>query len=239
MEAIKLFLNEAYLKYGIRQYVIWNPSVAPHFVVFGATGSGKTYGTKLILARISKEVPDSQFYVADFKGDSDFSVLNNAKRFFRFTDCEHCLDEFYLHFQRRQSGEDKTRNFLLLYFGEWASYIMNVDKKRAEEDKKKLGTLLMLGRSFNIHVGISQQRVDAAYFSAGSRDQYNVVIALGNLSTEGKEMMFREYKDQMKPDRKQGTGYMITNGTDFVPIQVPYISNMDKVNYYIKEAVNR
>ncbi len=125
-----------------------------------------------------------------------------------------------------------------LFFDEWASYLLNLDKKKAEEEKKKLATLLMLGRSFNIHVLISQQRVDASYFNT-ARDNFNLVIALGNLSSEGKEMMFHEFKDEMKPDRKQGTGYMITNGTDFCSISVPLISNTDRLNDFIQRAVIR
>ena len=52
-------------------------------------------------------------------------------------------------------------------------------------------------------------------------------------------MMFREFKDQMKPDRKQGTGYMLTNGTDLTSIVVPTISDMSRLNNYIKMAVER
>lgn len=235
---IELFLNESYLNYGIRKYTLWNPATAPHTVIFGATGTGKTYATKLMLGRISKHHPDSQFYICDFKGDSDFSFLDGEHRFFRFLDCEKGLSSFYQQFEQRQSGEDNNRSLLLLFFDEWASYLLNLDKKMADDEKKKLATLLMLGRSFNVHVLISQQRVDASYFNA-ARDNFNLVIALGNLSTEGKEMMFRDFKDDMKPDRKQGTGYMLTNGTDLTPILVPSISNMCRLNQYIKQAVQR
>lgn len=235
---IELFLQESYLKYGIRKYTLWNPATAPHIVIFGATGTGKTYATKLMLGRISKSYPDSQFFVCDFKGDSDFTFLNGEDRFFRFLDCEKGLAGFYDRFEQRQSGKDNNRHFLLLFFDEWASYTLNLDKKKTEDEKKKLATLLMLGRSFNVHVLVSQQRVDASYFNA-ARDNFNLVIALGNLSAEGKEMMFREFKDQMKPDRKQGTGYMLTNGTDLTPIVVPAISNMSRLNHYIKLAVER
>ena len=65
------------------------------------------------------------------------------------------------------------------------------------------------------------------------------MIALGNLSSEGKEMMFREFKNEMKPDRKQGTGYMLTNGTNFTPIVVPAISDMKCLHSYIRMAVER
>lgn len=98
--------------------------------------------------------------------------------------------------------------------------------------------LLMLGRSFNVHIIVSQQRVDAAYFNS-ARDNFNLVIALGNLSSEGKEMMFRTFKDEMNSDRKQGTGYMLTNGTNFTPIVVPAISDMKRLHSYIRTAVER
>ena len=235
---IELFLQENYLNHGIRKYTLWNPTKAPHTVIFGATGSGKTYATKLMLGRISMYCPDSQFFICDFKGDSDFCFLHDKNRFYRFLDCKKGLADFYVLFQKRQSGEDNHRNMLLLFFDEWASYILNLEKREAEEEKKKLATLLMLGRSFNCLVLVSQQRVDATYFNS-SRDNFNMVISLGNLSTEGKEMMFREFKDQMKPDRRQGTGYMITNGTDFTSIAVPSISDMNRLNHCIKQAVVR
>jgi len=235
---IELFLQETYINYGIRKYTLWNPATAPHIVIFGTTGSGKTYATKLMLGRISKYCPDSQFYVCDFKGDSDFSFLSGNKRYYRFFDCEKGLNDFYEQFEIRQSGEDNCRDLLLIFFDEWASYILNIEKKKAEEEKKKLATLLMLGRSFNVHVLISQQRVDASYFNA-ARDNFNLVIALGNLSAEGKEMMFHEFKNEMKPDRKQGTGYMLTNGANFTPIVVPSISDINRLNHYIKQAVSQ
>lgn len=240
MQEIKLFFNEAYLKYGIRQYVTWNPDKAPHIAIFGTTGSGKTVASKLLLARTAKNLPDMQLFVNDYKGDSDFSFVVGTPRFARFMECEQNFESFYQRFLKRQSGEDSSRNMLLCFFDEWASYTLNIDKKKSEEEKKKLATLLMLGRSFNVHVMLSQQRMDASYFATGgSRDQLNLVISLSNLSAEGKEMFFREFKDQIKPDRKQGTGYMITNGMDFTPIQVPFISDMTKINYYIREAVTR
>lgn len=240
MPELDLFLNEPYLKYGIRQYVKWNPTVAPHILCYGATGSGKTVACKLILSRIAKHIPDSQIWVNDFKGDNtDFLFCRNSKRYFRFRECEQGFDEFYKLFLKRQSGEDTTQNFVICYFDEWASYIQSLERKKSELEKGKLSTLLMMSRSYNMHILQSFQRCDSVYFSSGSRDQYGVVTALGNLTTQGKEMMLSEFKDQMKADRKQGTGYMITNGTDFTSIQVPFISDMSKMHYYIKEAVNR
>lgn len=153
-------------------------------------------------------------------------------------DCSKALDSVHDKLEKRQSGEDISRNMVILYFDEWASFIMSLDRKTAEEKKQKLSIILMLGRSFDIHVILSQQRVDSQYFGS-SRDCFNLIYALSTLSKEGKEMMFHDFKEQMKPDRKQGTGYMLVNGTEFTPIIVPAISDMDLVHKYIKDAVNR
>lgn len=235
---IDILLDKQYLEIGIRQPLCWLPDKAPHMVIIGNTGSGKTYLSKLILGKIALHEPDSQLYVCDFKGDEDFSFLNGCKNFYCYTDCSIGLQSFYNHFQKRQSREDTNRNMLVLFFDEWASCCNFLEKKTAEEEKKKLSNLLMLGRSFNVHVVISQQRADATYFNS-ARDNFNLVIGLGNLSEESKNMLFHEYKNQMSPNQYQGTGYLLVNGTDLTEIQVPFINNMQKLEEVIKLGVTR
>ncbi|WP_160690743.1 cell division protein FtsK [Clostridium sp. C2-6-12] len=232
---IDILFNQKYLSFGISEIITWNPEIAPHIITIGSTGSGKTYFTKLLLGKIALKVPDSQIYICDFKGDDDFSFLDNCSRFYRFMNCSIGLQQFYEHFQKRQKGEEKNNNMIVLFFDEWASYCNSLDKKMIEEEKKKLSNLLMLGRSFRVHVIISQQRADATYFNS-ARDNFNFVVGLGNLSEESKNMLFHEFKSEMLPDRKQGTGYMLTNGSNLISIQVPTISNMQKLQKTIKVA---
>ena len=238
IKGLSLALDAELFNLDFRKWCVWEPVKAPHMIIVGSTGSGKTYFSKLLLGKVALYAKQAEIYVFDFKGDTDFSFLSNCEHFFRFEKCTDGLDQFYKRFLDRQKNLSSERTMLLLFFDEWASYLNFLDKKIAEEEKRKLSNLLMLGRSFNIHVIISQQRADAQYFST-ARDNFSVAIGLGNLSPESKDMLFHDYKNQMENTCRQGTGYMLTNGMDLKRIVVPTVTDMDKLHYTIRTAVNR
>jgi len=233
---IPILLNEDLNQYGINEYCVWEPETAPHAIISGPTDSGKTYFAKLFLAKIALYEKNPEIYICDFKG-FDFSRFHDCKYFFRYNDCMDGLNQFYNHFIARLQGEDDSRNMLVLYFDEWASYLNHLEKKTAEEEKKKLSNMLMMSRAYRINIICSQQRSDAQYFST-ARDNFSLIISLGNISNESKEMLFRDYKNEIKPDRKQGTGYLLTNGANLQKVIVPKISDTDKLHDTIKKAVN-
>lgn len=235
--SIPILIHEDLLPYGIKKPVTWEPGKAPHVIITGATGSGKTYFSTLLLGKIALQ-DNSSIFVCDFKGDDDFSFLNGSSQFYRYKECTDGLNRFHELFVKRQSRENTDRDMLILFFDEWAAYLNYVDKKQAEEAKKKLSELLMLGRSLNVHVIISQQRADAQYFST-ARDNFGLVIGLGNLSPESKEMLFRDYKKDMVSDRKRGSGYMLTNGTDFLKVIVPTVNDFNRLHETIRQAVDQ
>jgi hypothetical protein len=179
----------------------------------------------------------AELYVCDFKRSDDFAFLSDCDRFYSYSDCERGLADFYERFQARQKGEDSDRGFLALYYDEWAAYLNSIqDKKLLESEKQKLANILMLGRSFNVHIILSQQRCDAQYFST-ARDNFNLVVGLGNLTVESRDMLFSAFKKEIRNDRARGTGYMLTNGANLTRVVVPKINNMDKLHEAIKQRV--
>lgn len=235
MASIQLGYDGELFQRGFIAPLNWNFIGSPHLIAFGGTGSGKTYFSKLLLARIGLHLPQAVVTVCDFKAD-DFKFLSDTPNYYSFMHCREGFEAFFDMFTARQSGEDTCRDFRLLFFDEWASYLNMLEKKDAENAKSKLATLLMLGRSFNVHICISQQRADAQYFST-ARDNFSVVVALGNVSKESKAMFFSEFKDEMQPCGR-GEGYVLFNGAELKRIIVPTVKNENKLNFYIRKALN-
>lgn len=240
MDEVKNILwREDYQRMGLNVPIHWRPAEAPHMAISGATGSGKTYFTKLMLGKIVKYIPSSQLYICDAKGDQDFSFLDGADRFARW-DVGPMFQRFFETFQARQRGEDTSRNMLVLMFDEWSNYIDSLfDKRMQETEKRKLALLVRLGRSFDIHVILAQQRFDAVY--TPGRENLSVAISLGVMSKEAREMLFSGYKDEITahPPRQRGTGFMLTNGANLVPISAPHVRNMEKLHQAIYDGVTR
>jgi len=234
---IPICLNEAYISHGINKWVLWDMEKAPHGLIVGQSGSGKTFTCRQILAHTYIET-NCELYVLDYKSDTNLDALTGSKRFFRYTECRSGLHDFYNRFLQRQNGNDKERHPLLLFFDEWSSYCNAIDKKQSEEDKKILGILVSLGRSFRSHVTIAQQRGDSIYFNQ-FRDNFSMCIGMGNLSEESRKMLFPDYAKELLPDRQRGTGYAAFNGQKPIPIFVPPVKNPFRLERILQEAVGK
>ena len=234
MEKIPLFFNRSLLDRGTNASIYWDYKRTPHMLVIGSTGSGKSYAVKGIMGKIVKYLPNGSITVCDYKSE-DYAFLKNLPNYYAFDNCTDGLNQFFSEFQKRQNGEDNSRSMKLLVFDEWASFLAVLDKKEATEAQKKLSTLLMLGRSFNVHILVSVQRADSTYFER-ARDNFSVVIALGNLSKES-ALMFGFDRDLMTNCSEAGQGHILYNGANMQPIIVPKIRDMDFLEKTIAKAV--
>jgi hypothetical protein len=238
MNSIVLGYNNSYYHaYGAKLPVLWDYKRFAHALVCGATGSGKTYAVKLLLARIGLHIENASIFICDYKAD-DFKMYSDCKNYYEFDDCGQGLDDFFAKFQARQKG-DSDRSFMLLCFDEWASYLNNLDRKEVETRKKQLSTLLMLGRSFNVHCLVSQQKCEMKYFES-ARNNFLVILGMGNIDKESRQMLFSGFdKEEMPPLQNIGEGYVLMNGVELISIKIPRINNAQKMEHYIRLALNR
>lgn len=234
---IPIALKSKFHEMGQMIWIKWDFIKIPHMLIFGSTGSGKTYLVKQILARAAHNIQDLELYVCDYKGDADFNFLDNCKRFYRYLECVNGLNEFYERFKNRQSGSDTTRHPLILLFDEWAAFCLSLEKKESENNKLKLGEILMLGRSLNIHIITALQRGDSSHFPVGARTNYGAKIGMGALSAESIDMLFHDYKDEIE-SQEIGNGYFLQDGMPLERITVPKVNDMSRLEEIIKIAVN-
>lgn len=238
---IPIAFNADLLEDGILKYEFWDTAKSPHLLLCGVTGNGKSTAEKLLLARIGLHFSEAKIWFADFKGDDAFRFLRKSPRYFAYWDCTTGLNEFYNAFVERQSGRDSSRSFIALFWDEWSAYVSAIDKKAAEEIKRKLTVLAMMGRGFNAHLSLCMQRPDAIHLANGMRDQLGTVLALGELSTEGMHMAFPGISKEEFPPISSciGSGRLAVNGLPPVAVRVPTARNMRKVEWYCKQAVSR
>lgn len=215
-------------------FIRWDVEKFPHLLLTGASGSGKTYLLRIILASISAKIPNARMIVCDFKGDSDFEFLEGCSDFYRYFDVQNGLEAFSNLLRERQSGANKTIPYFLV-FDEYVAFLNALEKKKADAAKQTLSLLLMMGRSFNLHVIVSVQRADAAYF-ATARDNFSAVIAMGKLSKEAVDMLFYEYKEEIRRDKSRGEGYCLM-GSDLRELVVPRVCNPARLESLIRDCL--
>ncbi len=238
MKTIPIVFDKNLLDNGIKHYHRINLQKYPHILSIGGTGSGKTYLNKIIIGKIVLRVPNSQITVLDFKGE-DYNFADKSNRLYRFENCKQGLEDFYNDFKELQKGTITSRKLKFLVVEELGSMLSFYSRKETEEVKSLIANLILMGRSFNIHCLISTQRPDSKLFSSGVRDNFSSILALGNLSKEGKSMLFKDFEDRIDPVYSQGAGYLLMNNSDFYKIQVPEVTNKRKLEEAIILGLTR
>jgi len=232
------YFNTELLNYGIKQYVNWDYSKYPNLLILGNTGAGKSYATRLLLARIAVQIQNSKLWICDYK--NEFLSGENVTietRYWGYKSVIDGLNSFRAEFEKRLNG-GKNRDFCLLVIDEYISWLSSLDKKEAEEIKKQIATLLFMVRSLNMHVILGCQRGMAENFSYGSRDCLNVLF-LGAPSKESiRSFASGEEAEQIKPCG-QGAGYILFDEKPPKAITVPKINDMSKIEKTIITAATR
>jgi len=221
---------------GKKLFIDWGN--LPHFLITGASGSGKTFASKYLMASLVAQKPEIDLFIIDYKGDIDFDFFADFQSCYRFDKAKDGILNFLEKFHQRQSGADSTRTPLYLFIDEFASFLTVLDKKETEDFKKKIAELLMLARSFNVHLIMALQRADSAYFLNGARDNFPIRLGLGRLSEESRRMLFPDMQKDDYTPLKRGQGYLQTDGSNIIKVFVPDY-NMKVANNFIAKGLGK
>lgn len=204
-----------------------------NMLVIGATGTGKTVALKIIMAKIARFQPQAKIYLLDFKR-FDFQEFSELSRYYGYTDCIKGLNYFYAAFKHQQElGAAAEPNYLVI--DEWASMLLSLEKKQAEELKAKLAEILMLGRAYKFYPIVGIQRPDAAFLPA--RDNFGACLALGNLSPEGQRMVFPHSMTEKIELCKKREGYLYIDGGELEKVKIADVANIAALNDIIIESM--
>lgn len=210
----------------------------PHALVIGGSGSGKSFASQLYCSKAKLHNPDLQLYIVDFKGDDMFTHIRITKgaRYYQYKDSVLGLETFSSVLRERLEG-NQDRRPVLLWIDEISSFIQSLGKQDAERAKAMYAEVLNMGRSMKCFSICSVQRASAELFALGSRDNFSLNLAMGNLSKESAATISLE-REAVLPVTRIGGGTLILDGVQQA-VQVPLIDGigLEKMKATLLKAV--
>lgn len=196
----------------------------PHWLIAGRSGSGKSVLLLYALNSLLNFFP-LLLFLADPKGSGDFRGI--TPNYAEFDACADLIEEAYSCYTRAKNERNGAR--ILLLVDEFPAFMLRLegqDRKRAAEIKTMVSEMLMQGRSLpgngSAAVWLAAQRADADYFPKGARLNFFVVIGMGRLDAQSKQMLFPgEELPEYHP--MTGTGLILVDGKPLRVLKVPQV----------------
>lgn len=232
----------------------WDISKAPHLLLVGGTGTGKSMLLFYLLSVFfaggaTVKVCDpkaSDLSQTGFVFGSENIATSPAQIAGVLREAEEEMDKRYAYMNSHNDGVGLGKDFTA--FG-LHPYIVCIDelmalvagsteKKLVDEIKKRVLTLTVKGRAAGVFIWCALQRADTSFIDGAVRDNLGVRIGLGNLSSDGNSMVFgSEYRDLSLTSTAKGAGFIYVDGQTASPrpFEAPYV---DDVVSMLKDAAN-
>ncbi|HDJ3716869.1 TPA: cell division protein FtsK [Staphylococcus aureus] len=240
----------------ITHQILWDFVKAPHALITGVTGGGKTYFLFYMIRELFKR--DAEVRLLDPKV-SDLSFMKNVIGAEKVADTKGQIfkqlkeanEEMEHRF--RMMSESKQyqlgsnfRNFDLppyfVIFDEVTAFTSTLDKKELQEMNDYLINIIMKGRQAGVFMFLTAQRPDADVIKGNVRDQLGLRVSMGNLSADGYRMTFGQTDKAFQSIHESdiGRGYISILGQYNEPIlfDAPLMEQYDFVAD-VKQILNK
>ncbi|HDH6084368.1 FtsK/SpoIIIE domain-containing protein [Staphylococcus aureus] len=240
----------------ITHQILWDFVKAPHALITGVTGGGKTYFLFYMIRELFKR--DAEVRLLDPKV-SDLSFMKNVIGVEKVADTKGQIfkqlreanEEMEHRFRMMSESEQyklgsNFRNFDLppyfVIFDEVTAFTSTLDKKELQEMNDYLINIIMKGRQAGVFMFLTAQRPDADVIKGNVRDQLGLRVSMGNLSADGYRMTFGQTDKAFQPIHESdiGRGYISILGQYNEPIlfDAPLMEQYDFVED-VKQILNK
>lgn len=205
----------------------WNYKRAPHVLITGNTGGGKTYLLEYFIISMKKmgavvKIVDPKrsdlYNLRHLLGESNVAyAAGRVMQIFREAVKE--MEERYAKLDGMPLGSDYEVLGLppvFLIFDEFVAFIQKLEKEDGKKIMSYLTSIVLEGRQAGIYLVFATQRADAEYLPGAIRDNLGLRVALGGLEKAGFRMTFGDV-DRNLEKFEPGHGYVYVSGvTDSV-----------------------
>jgi DNA segregation ATPase FtsK/SpoIIIE-like protein len=229
----KLANETPYYAIPIQKGVTWSLRSAPHALLSGITGYGKSYLANYVIAMTS--IKGATLYLADPKNSdianlSDYMpsdrVVYEAKNICSIVeDVVNVMMSRYelMKRERIKSGlfqadfADFGLPIVILVIDELAAFLSTLDKKERESFNANIKAITLQGRQAGVNICNIMQNPSAENISTESRSQMGFRVFLGNSGGIEYRMLFGEGYKYPSRTYKPGQGLYMLSGKTIQP----------------------
>ena len=216
----------------INKFITINLETTPGILIAAASGSGKSFYIMYLLVQMLRET--NSIFVIDGK----YREIKKAANQMGIKTTANNVDESIKYIEEveklikyrnaQENNDDDETVFLVI--DEYLYFLDNVldeyGDKKVKEVERKIINIVITGRSMNVILVISLQRLGAAKnkdevgLHLRIRDNMVTKVGLGDLSPENFEMLFGRTKDSKIIKKDNREGYLKTQGIELQSFRV-------------------
>lgn len=219
----------------INKFITINLRTTPGILIAAASGSGKSFYIMYLLVQMLRET-NSVFVI-----DGKYREIKKAALQMGINTIAHDVEQSIKYIEQvenlikyrnaQESNDDDETIFLVI--DEYSYFLDKVlddyGAKKVKEVERQIINIVQAGRSMNIILVLSLQRLGAAKtkdevgLHLRIRDNLATKVGLGDLSKENFEMLFGQTKDSKIIKKGNREGYLKTEGIELQSFRVDEI----------------